>query len=235
MRGRRDLLGAVMAATILTVAVAGCGSFRATPTPAAEIPEAVLAARDAALAFVQEQYEQGAPPAGLKWNGSVSSPAPSTAMTSYEFSAGDWLLAVWAPMISQDTVIFEMALRNDDTGFDWTGKLSQANEVLESNLGVGANVLVVRDLVLQYYRDLYVGAPAEGLVWMGERTTPEGSTGYEECQFASEGWLLVVDYAVTRPDQALYNVRLVGAPTGLLWRCQVNAEGEILEIQGSAG
>ncbi len=238
MERPRLLLCAVLLGAV--VVIVGCDRLRATPvptaTPTVDIPGPVLAARDAALSFLRERYEPQAPAAGLAWSGRRAADSESPALTTYEFAAGDWLLTVWVPMISQDVAIYEMALGNETTGFEWTGKLSQENVVQESNVGVRADVLIVRDLVLRYYRERYgASAPPERLVWLGERTTPEGSVGHEQCQFAAGGWLITVDYAVSRPDQALYSVHLADSGSGLQWRCQINAEGEILEIQAPTG
>ena len=40
-----------------------------------------------------------------------------------------------------------------------------------------------------------------------------------------------VDYELDRPDLVSYNVELRNSDTDLLWRCQVNAQGEILETR----
>jgi len=228
----------VLVIATLTVAVAGCNRVWETPTgePPPEIPQAVLTARDAALVFVREEYPNRAPEAGLRWNGSCTSPPSVMSVASYEFTSGAWAMTVWVPTIAQDAFIYEMVLKNDTAGILWTGRLSQSHSVLESNLGVDADVLVVRDLVLGYYRDRYsASAPGEGLVWMGERITPAGSIGHERCQFVGDGWAMQVDYDVARPDQVLYTVTLEGVESGEGWLCQVDAEGEILEIQRSAG
>jgi hypothetical protein len=68
---------------------------------------------------------------------------------------------------------------------------------------------------------------------VGERTTPEGSVGHEWCQFTTDGWSLALDYEVARPDQVMYNVELRNSDAGMVWRCQVDAQGQVLEIQGA--
>jgi hypothetical protein len=145
-------------------------------------------------------------------------------------------MTIWAPAVSVQSVIYEVRLDNQPTGFSWMGKLGQDLAVLESNLNVNFDVLVVRDLVLAYFRENYSDdAPGAGLVWVGERTTPEGSVDHEWCQFTADGWSMTVDYEVTRPERLLFHVELANADSGLVWRCQVNSEGRILEIQGASG
>jgi hypothetical protein len=211
---------------LLTVVVAGCNRVWETPTvePPPEIPESVLIARDTALGFLRAKCPDRAPEAGLQWDGSCTSPPSVTSVASYDFTSGDWTMTVWVPTIAQDAVIYELVLKNDPAGFVWTGRLSQSHVVLESNLGVEADVLVVRDLVLGYYRDRY-----------GASAPSAGSIGHERCQFAGDGWTMQVDYDVARPDQVLYTVTLESVEGGEQWLCQVDAEGEILEIQRSAG
>jgi hypothetical protein len=171
--------------------------------------------------------------AAIEWVGRNTTPPGTPGLSSYEFTGGNWLLTVWIPVLSVQTVIYEMALDNQDTGFRWMGKLREDYTVLESNLNVSFDVLVVRDLVLSYYRENHpADAPQEGLIWVGERTTPEGSVGHEWCQFTADGWSMAVDYEVARPEQVLYNVELRDSDAGVLWRCQVDAQGQILEIQG---
>lgn len=236
MRSQLGLLSIVFAAVLLLASAMGCDLFRETPTPTPtphpDIPTKVLAARDAALTFLRERYPDAAPATGIPWIGQNTTPPDTPGVSSYIFTGGNWLMTIWVPLIAQPSPIYEMELDNQDTGFSWTGRLSAAYVILESNLDVNVNVLVVRDLVLDYYRDNYpADAPAAGLAWIGERTTPEGAVGHEWCQFVADGWVMEVDYELDRPDQVSYNVELRNPDVDLLWRCQVNAQGEILETR----
>ncbi len=236
MRSQLAFLSVVFAAVLLLASAMGCDLFEETPTPTPtpppDIPSEVLAARDAALTFIRERYPDAAPAAGIHWTSQNTTPPDAPGVPSYEFTSGNWLMTIWVPLVAQDSPIYEMELDNHDTGFSWTGRLSAAYVILESNLDVNVDVLVVRDLVLGYYRDNYPAtAPPADLAWIGERTTPEGAVGHEWCQFVADGWSMVVDYEVARPDQVSYNVELSNVDIDLLWRCQVNAQGEILEIQ----
>jgi hypothetical protein len=237
MSSRKRLLCIVWMTVLVVAAGAGCGNPVETPTPTPtqppNLPAEVLAARDAALDFLRQIYPDKAPLAGIGWAGRDTTPPGTPGLSSYEFTSGNWLMTVWIPVLSVQTVIYEMALDNQDIGLRWVGKLREDYTVLESNLNVSFDVLVVRDLVLFYYRENYgADAPPEGLVWVGERTTPEGSVGHEWCQFTAGVWSMAVDYEVARPEQVLYHVELRNSDTGVLWRCQVDAQGQILEIQG---
>jgi hypothetical protein len=236
MRTTVRTLSAVLVVGLLLGIVTGCDLFRKTPTPtptpASDIPAEVVSARDRALSFLQERYLDKAPSASLSWNGENTTPPGISDLSSFSFTGGDWIMSIWVPMVSADTVIYEMDLSNSGTGFQWTGKLSEDYRVLESNLNVAVEALVVREMVLSYRRlSDPQQAPAEDLVWLGERTTPEGSVGYESCQFTAEGWVMVVSYGVARPDQVLYQVELHNSSDASVWRCQVDAQGQVLEIQ----
>lgn len=236
MSSRKRLLSMIYM-TALFVAATGCGSLpetpAATPTQPAEIPAEVVGARDAALGFLRQRYPDKGPAAGIGWAGRNTTPPGTPGLSSYEFSSENWLMTVWVPVISAQAVIYEMQLDNQDSGFRWMGKLREDFTLLESNLNVSFDVLVVRDLVLSYHREHYgADAPQEGLTWVGERTTPEGSVGHEWCQFMADAWSMALDYEVARPDQVIYNAELRNSDTGLLWRCQVDAQGQVLEIQG---
>jgi hypothetical protein len=236
MASHKRLLGIMLISGFLAAAVAACSEVPSTPTLTptvpADVPSQVVAARDAALGFLRQRYLSRAPAAGVGWTGRNTNPPDVPGLPSYEFTSGDWVMTIWVPAISVHSVIYEMRLDNAATGFYWTGKLGEDLTVLESNLNVNFDVLVVRDLVLAYFRENYSGdAPSSDLVWVGERTTPEGSVDHEWCQFTADGWSLLVDYEVTRPEQVLFQVELRDADSGLVWWCQVDAEGQILEIQ----
>jgi hypothetical protein len=229
-------LGIVLAAGLFLGVVTGCDRLWKTPTPqptpAPDIPAEVAKARDTALSFLQQRYPGTAPAAGLAWAGKNTTPPDMSGVSSYSFSAGDWFLSMWVPMVSAGTSIYEMDLSNPGTGFQWTGKLSQDHQVLESNLNVAVEALVVKEMALAYRRlNRPQDSPADRLVWFGERITPEGSVGHEWCQFATDGWVLTVNYGADRPDQVLYVVELLNTADASVWRCQVDAQGQVLEIQ----
>lgn len=202
-----------------------------TPTLPTDIPAEVIAARDAALAFLRTIYPGKAPPEGLSWVGQNTTPPGVVGISSYEFVSGDWLMWIGTPQIMPGTLIYEMELTNQQALFHWTGTLDTRHAVLESNLNVAIEVLIVREIILSYVREHYPAqAPAETLAWIGERTTPEGAGGHESCRFTAEVWTMTVDYDnKTSPEQVVYQVELRNASTEFVWRGQVDAEGTVLE------
>lgn len=221
----------------------------ATPTqpPVVELPPEILAARDVVLVFLRSEYPDKAPPDGIAWTGRDTTPPGVVGVSTYEFTGDGWLMTVAALSISPTEVLYEMGLDNPQTGLHWTGSLDADYNLLGSNLNVPVEVLVTREIVLAYVRENYAAqAPAENLVWIGERTTPSGVVGHETCQFTSvaspagagrstsgetgaDDWTMTVDYDLVSPDQVVYEVDLRRASTGFVWRGQVDAEGTVLE------
>jgi hypothetical protein len=204
----------------------------AIPTPDADIPAAILAARSAALDFVQAAYPDKAPPADMMWAARVMTPMGLSGVSYHEFAGDGWLMAINAVTISVEEVLFEVDLDNEEAGFGWSGKLDADYAVVESNLDVSVGVLIARDLVLAHVRERYPSdAPQETIVWMGERTTPMGSVGHESCRFASDEWSMVVQYEVVRPDEASYHAELARYDEAFVWRGRVDPEGMVHELR----
>jgi hypothetical protein len=236
MESRTRILRSLLAVGLLLEMTTACDGFpkTPTPTPAVDIPAKVVAARDAALAYLRDAYPGKAPPEGIDWTGRDTTPPNLIGVTSYEFTSMSWLMMVRAPVVFPGSIIYEVEVGNQDTGLRWTGKLSPDYALLESNLDVAVEVLVVREIVLSYIREHNPDeALGENLAWVGERTTPEGSVGHESCRFSADDWTMTVDYDLARPDQVLYRVELQSSTAGFEWRGQVNAEGTVQELQAA--
>lgn len=214
----------------------------ATPaeTPLLEIPLEILSARDALLAFLRDRYPDKAPSDGVVWIGRSTAPTGALGISSYEFTADGWQMTIAAVSISPAKVQYEMGLEDPQRGLRWTARLDAAYGLLESNLNLGAEVLVVRGIVLAYVREHHAGqAPAEDVVWIGERTTPPGMMGHETCRFISStsggatagNWRMTVEYDVVPPVQVAYRAELQQLGTEFVWRGQVDAEGAVLEYR----
>jgi hypothetical protein len=206
----------------------------ATPveTPVGGIPLEILSARDAALVFLRNQYPARAPVDGVAWIARNTTPPGVVGIPSYEFASDSWLMTVAALPISSANIIYETGLENPQAGLRWTGRLDASYSLLESNLNLAVEVPAVRDLVLAYVRQYHSAqAPAENVVWIGERTTPYGLVGHETCQFTASaaGWRMTVDYALVAPAQVVYKVDLSQTDTGFVWRGQVDGEGAVFE------
>ena len=212
----------------------------ATPveTPVGDIPLETLSAREAGLAFLRDEYPAKAPADGMAWIARNTTPPGVVGLFSFEFTSDSWLMTVAALPISSAEIVYETGLENPQKGLRWAGRLDASYNLLESNLNVAVEVPVVRDTVLAYVREYHASeAPAENVVWIGERTTPYGLVGHETCQFtsiplaqaASGGWKMTVDYDLVAPAPMVYKVELSQVDTGFVWYGQVDAEGTVIE------
>ena len=236
MRRGKHVVARVWLLVLVLALASGCDRLPKTPaptaTPVVEFPAPVLAAREAALAYLRKAYPQTAPSDGIAWGGRSTAPGGPVGSPSYEFTSGEWLMTIGVPMVRPDLVLYEIELGSSNAGFRWTGRLDAGLRVVESNLGVAVEVLVARDAVLQYLREHYADrAPPEAAVWAGECTGQPGAVGHESCRFVAADWVLKVDYDVLPPDQVLYSVELGNPATMFVWRGQVDAQGQVLEYR----
>jgi hypothetical protein len=72
-------------------------------------------------------------------------------------------------------------------------------------------------------------APAMGLEWVGERTTPQDLVGSESFSYRAGDWLLTISYPVVHPDLIVYAVVVVDEGTGFQWQGEVDAAGQVRE------
>jgi hypothetical protein len=234
MKSVGQALAAALGVVLSVALAAGCVRPPRTPTPTpappVAIPVEVLSARDAALTYLRQSYPQQAPAQGMAWVGRKVSADGQISSVDFEFASGKWLMRVGVPTLSPGVFLYEMQLGNPDSGFRWEGRLDGNLVLLESNLGVGVDVLIVRDTVLAYVRAQHAEqAPGQSSVWVGERTTPPDSVGHETFGFTDSDWTMKVEYDVMPPDQVLYLVELQNSAGQYAWRGQVDAEGLVLE------
>jgi len=260
---RTRILGCWLAIVGLSLAAAsavGCDVARGTPAPGAtatpspvatatltpnpaetplvEVPLEVIAARDALLVFLANEYPDKAPAAGVAWIGRDTTPPGMEGVSTFEFTGEDWQMTVAALALTPTDILYEMGLDHPPTGLHWTGRLDADYRLLESNLNVAVEALVVRDIALTYVREHYADqAPPPGLIWIGERTSRSALLLHEVCQFTSGGsavpvsdrWRMTVEFDLVNPDRVVYEVDLRHPGSGFLWRGQVDAEGTVLE------
>ena len=91
-------------------------------------------------------------------------------------------------------------------------------------------VRAARDAALAYVIERYgEQAPALGLTWTGEFTTPEGLVGWVTYEFRAEGWVVTIGHAVVPPEMRRYEVVVADQTTGFQWEGQVDAKGHVTE------
>jgi hypothetical protein len=96
-----------------------------------EASEWVLAARDAALAYLGDQYGDQAPPLGLTWREAYTTPEGWIGSSVFEFTAGDWVIAISYPIVPPERTVYQATVTNQITGFQWEGKVDATGQVTE--------------------------------------------------------------------------------------------------------
>jgi len=91
----------------------------------------VLVARDAALAFLADQYGDKAPSLGLTWREVYTTPEGWIGSGEFEFTAKDWMIAISYPIVPPDRTVYQVTVTNQITGFQWKGKVDATGQVTE--------------------------------------------------------------------------------------------------------
>lgn len=73
-------------------------------------------------------------------------------------------------------------------------------------------------------------APAPGLSWTGERTTPEGPVSAATYEFTSGDWVVTVSHPVVPPEMRVYQAVVANQATGFQWEGEVDAAGQVTEL-----
>lgn len=94
-------------------------------------PEGVVAARDAALAYLSERYGEEAPPPGLDWAEEFIPPEGWAPSGTYPYRAGDWLVTVYDPGVRLE--VYQVLAANQITGFQWEGEVDAEGHVTEED------------------------------------------------------------------------------------------------------
>ena len=140
LRFRLGILLFFLSALTLT----GCGSrdTQVTPTPtiappiseetAEPKPPDPLFAREAALAYMRTNYSESAPPEDLAWAEAEVTPEGLVGATSFQYSAGDWLVTVSYPVVAPEALVYQVEASDASTGFHWRGTVDANGEVTPS-------------------------------------------------------------------------------------------------------
>jgi len=89
----------------------------------------VLAARDKALAYLEERYAERAPEAGLTWTRRRMTPEGIVGAETYQYRSGFWVVTVSHPVVAPSEVTYRVLVSNDSTGFQWQGEVDATGKV----------------------------------------------------------------------------------------------------------
>jgi hypothetical protein len=224
-RGWLSLLVSVLVMA-LALTMVGCGS---TPSEAsadaAEAPEAVQEARDAAVTFVREHFDE-APVEPLSWVEENLTAAGLVGGEQWQYTAGDWVVKVSYAIVAPEWTVYHVALSNASTGFEWEGRVDGSGGAPEAP----ESALQARDQAMLYVSEQHgqsgLGA---GLAWQEERLTPENIVGGETYQYTAGDWVVTVAYPVVLPENTIYTISIKNESTGFQWEGEIDAQGTLTE------
>jgi len=194
-------------------------------------PDDVRAVRNTALAYLSERYGEQAPPPGLTWAEERSTPDVWGGSGTYRYTAEDWVVQVYYPMMPPETVVYLVTVANRATGFHWEGQIDTAGGVTE----LLDDVLAARDAALAYIGEHYgEQAPAPGLTWTEDYVgvaVPEGPWGAGTLQYTytAEDWAVYISYQFLAPHPVVYGVSVQNLATHFYWQGEVDAAGQVTQ------
>jgi len=240
MKSTLSTLGLVLILSALIVS--GCVQATAQPTEvptdtrtgeAVAAPEGVRDALDAVLAYLSANYGDEAPAPGLIWMGENITPgwpeAPVPGWVEYQYTAEGWVVAIGHAVLPREWTIYRVTVTNPTTGFQWEGEVDAAGQAAE--LLAPEEVRTACAMALGYTSHHYgeQADPGRGVVWMEERTTPEGLVGSETYEFTTGDWVVTISYPVVAPENVVYQVVMANQATGFQWEGDVDAAWQVTE------
>jgi predicted secreted protein len=208
-------------------------------------PTEVRAVLDAVMAYVSEYHShQPAPEPGRIWMEERTTPEGWIGSTTYEFTAGDWVVTITSPVLPPERAVREVVVANETTGFRWEGKVDGAGNVTEAYAS-SEPVTDIRDpgqalqVALAYLGDWYgEQVPGAELTWIGDHPPAEDLIGSDTIEFTSDlapGWVAAVTYGVVAPEAVVYQVVVNNEITGFQWEGEVDAAGQVTEKVAPSG
>ena len=105
-------------------------------------------------------------------------------------------------------------------------------EPADAGLGIPEGVIIARELALEFMRESYAdSAPDQGLQWQADYIEQGGSAGAGAYQYTASNWRIVIEYPIVAPEATVYSVEASDSASGFQWRGQVDARGEVRQIE----
>jgi len=104
------------------------------PAPAAEITDsAAVAARDVALAYLQENESENAPGADIVWQERNITPAGASGAggETVEFTSGEWMITVSYPALPPEDTAYDVVVTNRELDWSWMGTIEADGSITE--------------------------------------------------------------------------------------------------------
>lgn len=239
-------LGLILALGLSLSLLAGCGP---APTPLAPTPEAPTAApgqdaqppapppdpaaaRDAVLAYLVESYDDLAPGLDLAWTEQGTTAEGLVGSSTFEYMAGEWLVAVSFPIVAPDQTTYHVLVANQALPFQWQGDVDAGLNVTAAPAGV----VRAREAALAFLAEHHgLDVPAPGADWTEQRATPENLLGSETYEYHLADWSITIGFPVVAPENVVYSLVISNQVSGLRWEGKVNPQGEAAELSMTQG
>ncbi len=200
----------------------------ALPTDGTDVPDAVLASRDAFLRYLAQRYGKDAPAVDLPWRAERTS-GDLPGWGEYRFTAGAWVVTVGYAILPPESTVYQVTVVNQAGGLSWKGEVDATGQAVEQVAPDGARA--ARDAVLSYLSSQYrldVG-PARGRTWLEERITPQGLLGAETFLFSAGNWMVTISFPIVAPEATSYQVKVTHQASSFSWEGTVDAGGQVSE------
>lgn len=214
-----------------TVDVVVISTLTPTKITDGEVPDP-LPARDAALAYLSDQYDGQDLPPDLPWKEECTQPEGIARLVTCQYTAEGWAIAVTYPMVPPAIVVFGVVVTNEKDGFQWAGTVDGSGLVTEQL--ATEDIHNARDAALDYLSKQHGEvAPEAGLTWAERHVAPEVLVGSGIYFYTAEDWVVTISYPVIPPEKVVYHVAVVNKSSGFGWGGWVDETGRVTEATDS--
>jgi predicted secreted protein len=128
----KSLLWGIILLIALPLILGACStSDAATPTTQAITDGA--SARDAALDYLNGQYNSNVPGKDISWQEEDKTPPDILGSVTKSYASGDWTILVSYPVVKPDLTVYKVILRNSASGWHWEGSVKADGTVTETS------------------------------------------------------------------------------------------------------
>jgi len=176
-----------------------------TDEPGTSLPPVVGpdAAREAALAFVRQNYGSSAPASDLIWLGEEVPSGGLVGSASFEYVAHQWVMDIQFPVVAPDATIFTVKLQGE-SGFSWEGLVDAYGQVVTTSVSLDqptetADVIepvptaTPTPVSISFRDDIFRLALQYPADWTLTEIPAGGETS-KALKFTKGDWVLVVHY-----------------------------------------
>jgi hypothetical protein len=198
-----------------------------------EAPEYALGARDAAMRYVTEEYDQPGLGAGLAWEEEPVTPVDMPGGEAYRYTAGDWVVTISYASVPPEQAVYPVSVVNQATGFEWEGEVDAEREITQVRAPapeVMLDRIAARDAALDYIYEHHQYSPSESEFWQEERIAPDDIEGTETYRYTPSDWIVEISYRAGDAEAMVYEVTVTNPDLGLEWYGEVDAWGRVTEL-----